>query len=107
MTEGPRGAAEGLNHGCRHGLGYFACSAWVLEGVTDTAALARGHQDTRQARLHPPGPEPYPLLGKILEVSGVPSARLVAAEFSNGLSPVKVKVAQSCPTLCDPMDCSL
>ena len=79
-----------------------------MEGVTDTAALARGRRDTCQARLRPPGPEPYPLLVNILEVSGVPSARLVAAGFSNGLSPVKVriKVAQWCLTLCDPTDCS-
>ena len=90
------------------GAEYFACSALVMEGVTDTAALAHGHQDTCQARLHPPGPEPYPLLVNILEVSGVPSVRLVAAGFSSGLSPikVKVKVAQRCLTLCDPMDCS-
>lgn len=60
----------------------LACSALVMEGL-----LARLHWrvviETRARRgLRPQGPEPYPLLVNILEVSGVPSARLVAAGFS-------------------------
>ena len=65
--------------------------------------------DRTQGILSPPGPPRAPFLAGSAPCRPLPSLTLASTHlFSSSVTfsfPVKVKVTQSCPTVCEPMDC--
>ena len=73
------------------------CFLQLLSGLGGTALLVIPHLGSLASNLPPPSHQSFDIHTRLLTGKAI----LVNALLS------EVKVAQSCPTLCDPIDCSL
>ena len=92
LLKGPLNGSGGSVGGSR-GPGWEFLACWGLPG--GSAKLELGHWKPQFALVAVAWAETKRVIG---------FTELVCARYGVGVSEVKVKVTQSCPTLCDPMD---